>query len=154
MKSPLFFGGSMFHFKHIKTIEWRQTGFQQFCIVQFLDREFDLLSSWWSQSLMMMVLGLGQAQHWGLLLYLMTIVLSYHQHHQQVSKTNRPSKLRSALTEHQRDFYLNTGLMMPAPWCWSIFDKVTKSCGIDMSRSASMIRDHYQDLAIAKWCCN
>ena len=38
---------------------------------------------------MMMVRRLGQAQHWGLLLYLMTIILSYHQH-QQVSKTNRP----------------------------------------------------------------
>ena len=95
---------------------------------------------------MMMVQRLGQAQHWGLLLYLMTIILSYHQH-QQVSKTNRPSKLRSALTEHQRDFYINTGLMMPRREV-----SLTKSCGIDMSssRSDAMISDHYQDLAIAK----
>ena len=122
---------------------------------------------------MMMVRRLGQAQHWGLLLYLMTIILSYHQHQQvsktnrpirgqypghvicldqseaciQVSKTNRPSKLRSALTEHQRDFYINTGLMMPHREV-----SLTKSCGIDMSssRSDALISDHYQDLAIAK----
>ena len=79
-----------------------------------IGRKFDSLGSFWSQNLMMMVQRPGQAQDWGLLLYLMTIILSYHRH-QQVSKTNRPSKLRSALTEHQRDFYINTGLMMP-PW--------------------------------------
>lgn len=112
-------------------------------------REFESLGSFWSQNLMMMVQRPGQAQDWGLLLYLMTIILSYHRH-QQVSKTNRPSKLRSALTEHQRDFYINTGLMMPRR---SIFDKVMRNWYVQL-RSAVMIRDHYQDPAIAKWCCN